>query len=181
MRQRTWQVLGVVAVLGVVVVWRGGPAAQAQGQSQDVLGALLVEVRGLRASMEQMASAGPRIQLATARLQLQEQRINSLVRRLDDVRANIRNTEEELANAQVRYKQFEQAAASSDLSRRPEMEVELTQQMKALRDAMARRDADIQRLQAEEAQVSADIAAEQGRWNEINQRLEELDRALMRK
>ena len=48
--------------------------------------ALLTEVRGLRHAMEQMAAAGPRVQLALGRLQLQEQRVNTLVRRLETVR-----------------------------------------------------------------------------------------------
>jgi hypothetical protein len=39
----------------------------------------------------------------------------------------------------------------------------------------------LQVLQSEEAALSQEIAAEQGRWSEINQRLEELDRALSRK
>ncbi len=61
----------------------GVPAAQ----GQDVLPALLVEVRGLRAAMEAMASSGPRVQLALGRLQLQEQRVNNLLRRLETARA----------------------------------------------------------------------------------------------
>jgi hypothetical protein len=52
---------------------------------RDVLPALLVEVRGLRAAMEQMASAGPRIQLFVSRLQLQEARVNAMARRLDEI------------------------------------------------------------------------------------------------
>ena len=40
--------------------------------NQDVLAQLLVEIRGLRATMEQMGSAGPRVQLALGRIQLQE-------------------------------------------------------------------------------------------------------------
>src|SRR3954464_5619884 len=50
----------------------------------DVLPTLLIEVRGLRVAMEQMAAAGPRVQLALGRVQLQEQRINTLIRRLDE-------------------------------------------------------------------------------------------------
>ena len=70
----------------------GGPRnseAQVASSSPDVLSALLVEVRGLRSAMEQMASAGPRVQLALGRLQLQEQRVNTLVRRLEDVRTSL--------------------------------------------------------------------------------------------
>ena len=62
--------------------------AQSAPEQPDVLPALLSEVRGLRAAMEQMAVAGPRVQLALGRLQLQEQRINTLGRRLETVKAN---------------------------------------------------------------------------------------------
>ena len=82
--------------------------ARQAGQQPDVLNALLVEVRGLRSAMEQLAAAGPRVQLTMGRLQLQEQRINTPT-------------------------------------------------------------------------LGQEIAAEQGRWAEINQRLDELDRALSRR
>ena len=36
-----------------------------------------------------MASAGPRVQLALGRLQLQEQRVNTMVRRLEEVKASL--------------------------------------------------------------------------------------------
>ena len=48
----------------------GSREGRAQGGTQpppDVLSALLIEVRGLREAMEQMASAGPRVQLALGR------------------------------------------------------------------------------------------------------------------
>ena len=73
-------------------------------QSEDVLPALLVEVRGLRAAMEQMASAGPRVQLAVRRVQLQEQRINTLIRRLDEAHAAV-------AQAQTPYADLKRRAA----------------------------------------------------------------------
>lgn len=46
---------------------------------------------------------------------------------------------------------------------------------------LARVVADLQRLNTEEASVAAEAATEQGRWTEINQRLEELERALTRR
>jgi hypothetical protein len=54
-------------------------------QNEDVLPQLLIEVRGLRAASEQMASAGPHVQLLLGRVQLQEQRIGNQIRRLDMV------------------------------------------------------------------------------------------------
>ena len=67
----------------------------------DVLAALLVEVRGLRAAMEQMASAGPRVQLFASRLQLQEGRMNNMARRLDTVRDSLAGAQREVARLQA--------------------------------------------------------------------------------
>ena len=51
------------------------------------MSALLTEVRGLRQALEEMGTAGPRVQLALGRLQLQEQRVNTAIRRLESIRA----------------------------------------------------------------------------------------------
>jgi hypothetical protein len=45
---------------------------------------------------------------------------------------------------------------------------------------MAKFNSDYQRLLGDEAATAQEIASEQARWSEINQRLEELDRALAR-
>src|SRR6478672_11002828 len=91
--------LALVIVVGVAT----GHTSEAQrpAQQEDVLPALLVEVRGLRAAMEQMASAGPRVQLALGRVQLQEQRVNNLLRRLEESRTH-------LAEAQRNYDRLQQ-------------------------------------------------------------------------
>src|SRR5258705_11175560 len=75
-------VLAVAATLtGAAVSARQSPPAT----NDEVLPALLAEVKGLRAAMEQIASAGPRVQLFVGRLQLQEARINAMARRLATV------------------------------------------------------------------------------------------------
>ena len=51
--------------------------------------------------------------------------------------------------------------------------------MQRLRDA-AGSAAEVQRLQVEESEAAAQVSSEQARWAEINQRLEDLDRALAR-
>ena len=72
------------------------PTARPPDAGEQVLNALLIEVRGLRAAMEQMASAGPRVQLFASRLQLQETRINNMIRRLDTVRDRIGEAQQEI-------------------------------------------------------------------------------------
>jgi hypothetical protein len=50
-----------------------------------------------------------------------------------------------------------------------------------IKQDLARATAEIQRLQTEESEAAAQVSSEQARWAEINQRLEELDRALARR
>ena len=159
----------------------GGPrnsGAQVASPSPDVLSALLVEVRGLRSAMEQMASAGPRVQLALGRLQLQEQRVNTLVRRLEDARTSLAQARTGLEDLTVRMNENERLSReSSD----PEIRQAAEAELKQVKTAVARGTLHLQRLQGEEATLSQDISAEQGRWSELNQRLEELELALTRR
>jgi chromosome segregation ATPase len=150
-----------------------------QGSQEDVLPALLVEVRGLRAAMEQMASAGPRVQLALGRVQLQEQRVNNLLRRLEDSRNR-------LAEAQRNYdrmQQEQQSIAAGIREPRPEgpPPAELQNMQRATQQELERLSADIQRMTAETTTLDADLAAEQGRWIDLNQRMETLEQSLIRK
>ena len=116
----------------------GGPRnseAQVASSSPDVLSALLVEVRGLRSAMEQMASAGPRVQLALGRLQLQEQRVNTLVRRLEDARTSLAQARTGLEELTGRMTEHERLSReSSD----PEIRQAVEAELKQLKTAVAR-------------------------------------------
>src|SRR3954463_10648480 len=105
---------------GIVILAGALASARQTAPQTDVLPALLEEVRGLRAAMEQMASAGPRIQLFTSRLQLQETRISNMVRRLDTVRDNLANAQKDYARTQGQQQQFEAALAEHRNSNTPE-------------------------------------------------------------
>lgn len=173
---------GRTLVAGLLLAAAVSVSAQpgAPAKDEDVLPALLTEVRGLRAAMEQMASAGPRIQLFTSRLQLQESRINSMVRRLDTVRDELAKARRELQSAQDEQVHLENALATGSLpSGMPREQAEgIVRQMKS---DVASRKPGVDRLAAEETQLTGDIAAEQARWTDINSRLDDLERALARK
>lgn len=157
-------------------------ASRSESQEpQGVLSALLVEVRGLRAAMEQLASAGPRVQLALGRLQLQEQRINTLVRRLEAVRDQLARAQREMMQHQAQIDQFEVdlKERSGAEGRPPREEIELM--IAHMKREAARASAEVQRLTVEEAAIGGDIATEQARWTDFNQRLEELERSLGRR
>jgi chromosome segregation ATPase len=170
---------GLVAglLLAAAVSVSAQPAAPSK--SEDLLPALLTEVRGLRAAMEQMASAGPRIQLFVSRLQLQESRINSMARRLDTVRDELAKAQHDLLAAQDEQARVETALATGSIPNIPREQ--LTGMLSQAKREVADRKPALTRLAAEETQLTQDIAAEQARWTEINSRLDDLERALSRK
>jgi len=175
----------VIAALAVTgAAWTGRVAAQAPQAGPDVLPALLEEVRGLRAAMEQMASAGPRIQLFTSRLQLQETRISNMLRRLDTVRDNLAEAQKSYGRTQDQQRMFESAMAEHRNSGTAEAREELKQaefMMGEVKREAASAKATLDRLTAEEAQLMQDINVEQARWTDINARLDELERSLAKR
>jgi chromosome segregation ATPase len=178
----------VVLTLGLLIVAIGsaerinasqGAGRQGAGPQEDVLPALLVEVRGLRAAMEQMASAGPRVQLALGRVQLQEQRVNTLMRRLEDSRGH-------LAETQRKYEQVQQQLRGiEEMIRQPRPDgpplAALQAEQRDSERELARLVAEVQRITTETSVMEGDLATEQGRWIELNQRMEALEQSLVRR
>lgn len=170
-RSSSW-VLGIVAVLAVL----GLPASGQETQTrEDVLRSLLVEVRGLRAAIEHMAAAGPRVQLAMGRLQLQEQRLSNARRRLEELRDSIANAERESGEVRERL-----ATMDESLQRvtEPAEREAIGTQVKMLKAFLSQKAADIQRMHEQEAELTGLAATEESRWTEISVRLDELERAL---
>ena len=167
--------LGVAAFMGALVY--AGQAVPAP-KNEDVLPALLAEVRGLRAAMEQMASAGPRVQLFVSRLQLQEGRMAAMIRRLDTLRDGLSTAQRDAEAAQEAIKRLE-SPETSGISQVPREEI--AQMLAHSRRELTDRKAAIVRLSAEETQLAQDLAVEQGRWTDINQRLDDLERSLSKR
>src|SRR5690348_11416741 len=78
------------SVLTAAVILSASSAALAQTpQSNDAMTALLNEVHALRIAIEQQATIAPRIQLAMARLNIEEQRMEQLNQQLNQVRREL--------------------------------------------------------------------------------------------
>jgi chromosome segregation ATPase len=186
-QQRRWLVtiIAIVACAGALGRVSGqaprsavAPAAEGRsGASDDVLPALLAEVKGLRAAMEQMASAGPRVQLSVSRLQLQEGRIAAMVRRLDTVRDTLTTARRDLDRAKGAMKMLESGEPHPG---GPPAE-EVGSIVAGLKLEISTAQTNVDRLSAEETQLTQDVTTEQARWVEINQRLDELERSLARR
>jgi hypothetical protein len=168
--------LGTAAVVIVIAGTGFGARGLAQAQQTsgpDVLPALLQEVKGLRAAMEQMATSNAHAQLLVGRLQLQENRMNSMIRRLDTVR-------DEHAKAQVNYDHIKGSLQLLEGDHSPN-DIPMNDRdnvLGGLKRELELAKAAVDRWAAEEGQLTADLTAEQGRWIDINQRLDELERSL---
>jgi hypothetical protein len=181
---RTTGALSVAVVLlaGWMAV-RGQAQVRAGAAQADIMPALLEEVRGLRQALEQMSSAGPRMQLAFGRLQLQEQRMNTAVRRAEDSRTRLAQLQREQAEMQHRSAaieiEFKEAARNrtggGGDGPNPE---EIAVARDHHKEQLAAHYAEMQRVAAEDAAYASEVATEQARWTELNQRLEELERLL---
>lgn len=116
------------------------------------------------------------MQILLGRVQLQEQRITNQVRRLDVVRASLVPAQQNLEPMEREVKEFEES-----LRRSLGTDNAMEEMLKEKKAEVTRRRAEVQRLIAEELLLAQDVAAEQARWTELNQRLEELERSLVRR
>jgi chromosome segregation ATPase len=168
---RPWLVIVTIATAAL----GGSAVGRAQSAAPDTLSSLLLEVRGLRAAIEQLVSAGPRVQLAIGRLQLQEQRISEVTRRLDDVKTALAKVQKESDSEEDEVKMLEESIPRATDPKRQE---ELEGALKHLKLAARERGPELLRLQGEQAALMQDLANEQTRAAELNQRLDELERTL---
>lgn len=162
----------------LVIVLLGGllipVTLEAQAPVADPIRELLTEVRALRLAMERSATVGARIQLLVARVQMQEQRIAELSRRAATLRDDIAKVDTEIARTAGEAKRME-----GMLERVPAEDREgfgrQIENMKAQSVLPQKRRQD---LLNEEALVSQQMAADQGRWSDVNNQLDELERSL---
>jgi predicted nucleic acid-binding Zn-ribbon protein len=161
--------------LGLLVA--GAVAASGQSQRQPAtLDDLLNEIRGLRADLRQTTRASTQMQLLTARLQLQEQSIAVLANQRADVTARLAVETRLRTDAEGRVQTFEQEKTTNESVGIPRAELAgMEKHFKA--EYEQHRNAE-QQLRAQESDFSAQIAAEQNRWQDFNSRLDELERSL---
>jgi chromosome segregation ATPase len=122
------------------------------------------------------------VQLALGRVQLQEQRLNTSIRRLEEVRARLHQAQSAAATHQVQIETLETRLKEppDDPREARQQAAELEALLPHLRQQSNRFAADVQQLTADEAALANEVSSEQARWTEFNQRLEELERSLGR-
>jgi chromosome segregation ATPase len=152
-----------------------GVAVSAQAERRAAtLDDLLTEMRGLRADLAQTANTSMRMQVLTARLTLQEQRIAVLSNQRAELLARLAAAERERVEIETRVKGLQ-----DDSQRvKPEMREEVEGALKAETTRLSQRVQFEQQLRSQETDLTGLIASEQGRWQEFNGRLDELEKSL---
>jgi hypothetical protein len=171
---------GVKTLLIVAVVVFGGSALtqtarQAPKRETDPVAALTAEFRALRAELSAANAASLRLQMLIARLQAQEQRLIYLDRLRSEAATRRSNAEQGRNELARRFGQFNYAEAAKlgpEERRHFELAVESEKSQLALQERTVRQ------MQVEETDAVNDLAQEQGRWNDFNARLDELERSL---
>jgi predicted nucleic acid-binding Zn-ribbon protein len=160
---------------GLLLCGTASPLAQTAPEGPDTLSRLLAEVHQLRLVLERQGADTARIQLLISRLTIQETRVSRLARDLDEVREQVARTDEEQRQGAEQLKRMEAALSQiMDVAQKEDFEMQVAMMRRQLADARARE----QRLRAREGELDAAFAAEQGRWIEISNRLDELERSL---
>ena len=163
----TWALgIGALALAGV---------ASGQAHRPDAtLDELVVEVQALRAEMNQAAAASIRAQLLVGRLQMEDQRISSVVRELEVVQADLADNAHMRADAASRIKTLEDAVTSAGADTRDEVEAQLT----AVKAAALQADRRQQALKRRESGLAKELQEDQARWRDINAQLEKFEQAI---
>jgi hypothetical protein len=174
MRKKAFTLIGLATVL-VAITLVARPVRGQEPPRGDLPGALLVEIRGLRAAIEQLASSNARIQLAIGRLQIQEQRVNALLRQQTEVRQKLADAERQQSEDEARLADLQDVVGTIS---QPGERQAMTQEIGVLKAMVSAGYTALQKMRADEAEVAGLASTEQGRWTVINQELDSLDRAL---
>ena len=173
-KQRLFRTSGVVAVvlIGIVAVVAGQSARPPSSTTRASLDDLLVEVRELRAEINQAAGTSVRTQVLVARLQLQEQRVNAVVQQLTSVQNRLVSVQ------QGQTAMRERLSATEETQGRLPPEDRSDYQVQALKLQLEQGQNREQELQAQESALSNAVAAERSRWMDFSNQLDALERSL---
>lgn len=168
-------VVTLAAVLMVVAMASAQAPRPATSTDAAAVAALTAEIRALRAELAESARTSLRLQLLTARIQAQEQRIIYLDRQRTEATTRRMNVEQEgkdMADQVRRFNANELSALPIEQRRVIEFAMGDTKRRLADHDRL------LQQAQADENEAVNALSQEQSRWGDLNTRLDDLERTL---
>jgi len=160
----------------IFVLWIISAAqAQTQAPAAPTLEKLLAEVHQLRVALERSAQIAPRIQIAVERLKLQQEKAARTAQQLDEVRRDLDRRRSEQTGIQQRVQALESRAGQAvDPGQRRDLE-EVVKMSKLEAEQIEKA---LQQTQARDGELSGQLQTEQSRLMELNDRLDQIERAL---
>jgi chromosome segregation ATPase len=171
------------AIVVAVFATCGFLGAQAR-QNPATLDDLLTEIRGLRGDIARSSSATVRTQMFVARMQIQETRIDTVLRQITDVQNQIAQVRQMVAAIEGPLKQAETdfARSSADIrvsaEERQQTQYAFSDMKQRFGPQLAQAQQRMQELALRESELLNQFSTEQIRWNEFNDRLDALERSL---
>lgn len=164
----------ILALSLPIATWLGASVTGQATRPTATMDDLLAEVRALRNDVAKASGASMRLQALTARVSVQEQRLKAHAERLARGK---RELDEAVAQ------RTEQERRLAILEAEPEGEPEFLRNAAAAEMGRLQRDlgaarAREERLRLSVSELSSYLATEEGRWVELNQRLDDIDRSL---
>src|SRR5262249_24554864 len=161
-----------VTVLAILSLPLGAQSVEAERQTMQ---ALLVEVQQLRFAIERSTLLGTRTQIAMQRMQMQEARASRLSQELDLVQKEISDIQAKAPHSAARVKNLEDGIHQfNDPAQRKAVEAEINREKLLLEQLSAQE----QQRRAREAELANQLRAEQSRVNELQDRINQMERAL---
>ena len=162
----------------VVLAMVGGTAsaqtARAAGPEIEAIALLTREIRALREEIARTSRVSLAVQVLTARIQAQEQRIIYLDRQRTEASTRRATTEQTRVTMASQLQMF-----GGDQSKvPPEQRRDMEGMVKMVKEQLETLDAALVQLQTEETDAATALAQEQSRWADLNQRLDDLERSL---
>jgi chromosome segregation ATPase len=150
-------------------------AEPSREDEKQVLKALLDEIRQLRMALQRSNTLNHRLQITVERLRLQQGRVDSVARSLENARSRITDLRSARPQMEEQIKYAEEALTPAlEQNRRNEIEREV-KEMKARLASWSREE---EQLREREAALTSELQGEQNKLNELNSQLENMVRTL---
>ena len=170
-----------LCVAGSILMFPDLASAQSNKQSGDAqtLQALLAEVRQLRLTLQKSNLIAYRSQITVERMRSARVRVDLLIGKLEQIRNEIAEMDLQFPQAADRIKQMEALAGEESLAadRRKQVEWEITDLKSQLDNSKKRQS----QLRDRETLLTQQLNTEKAQLDELDSRMEMLDRELERK
>jgi hypothetical protein len=164
--------------LGVLAVSFGVAFAAQSRTGPATLDDLLSEIRGLRADLATSSNATLRTQMLVARIQIQEQRVNTTFRQLTDVQNEMAGVKQMVALNEGQLKQAEHELETTVGNDRVAAELAFADVQRRIGPVLAQFRQRAQELTTRQDELLNQFSTDQVRWNDFNDRLDALERSL---